>query len=107
MWHILYDASSAMDIGTLFQARNFLNARTVPASPMKDVNACEELLMKYLEALTITAFRTFLTTTDLCIIDTKDDQKNQKNMETILDSFVDTYIIPEVLNVSIYYTLFV
>lgn len=36
----------------------FLNARSVPKDPMKDVNACEELLVKYSEALIVTAFKT-------------------------------------------------
>ena len=36
IWDILYHPLSAMDTGTLFQARNFLNAKMVPASPIKD-----------------------------------------------------------------------
>ena len=45
-----------MDIGTLVQARNFLNARAVPASAMKDINASEDLFLKYSDALVLTAF---------------------------------------------------
>jgi len=40
----------------LYQARVFLNARSVPKDPMKDVNACEELIFKYSEALILSAF---------------------------------------------------
>ena len=36
IWDILYHPLSAMDTGTLFQARNFLNTKMVPASPIKD-----------------------------------------------------------------------
>lgn len=85
-----------MDIGTLFQARNFLNARTVPASPMKDINACEELILKYSEALIITAFDKFKNETNINIVDTKDEIKNKELMETILNAVVDVYILPEV-----------
>ena len=51
MWKILYSVKSASDIGTLYQARNFLNARNVPVDPTKDVNVCEEFLTKYDDAL--------------------------------------------------------
>ena len=77
IWRILYHPSSAMDTGTLFQARNFLNAKTVPASPMKDINACEDLLMKYSEALTIAAFHHFTAVLNISIKDTKDENKKQ------------------------------
>ena len=40
----------------MYQARNFLNARNVTSDPMKNINACEELLFKYSEALVIVAF---------------------------------------------------
>ena len=58
VWDVLYDPASSADVGTLFQARNFLNARNVKRDPMKCVNACEDLMMKYSEALIVTAFKT-------------------------------------------------
>ena len=64
-----------MDTVTLFQARNFLNAKTVPASPMKDINTCEDLLVKYSEALTIAALHRFTTVLNISIKDTKDEKK--------------------------------
>lgn len=71
IWDLLYDTSSTGDIGTLYQARTFLNARSVPSKPMKDVNACEELLLKYSEALIIAAFEDVLQTENLDIKDQK------------------------------------
>ena len=75
IWHIPYHSSSAMDTVTLFQARNFLNAKTVPASPMKDINTCEDLLVKYSEALTIAALHRFTAVLNISIKDTKDEKK--------------------------------
>ena len=64
-----------MDTVTLFQARNFLNAKTVPASPMKDINTCEDLFVKYSEALTIAALHRFTAVLNISIKDTKDEKK--------------------------------
>ena len=79
IWHILYHPSSAMDTGALFQARNFLNAKTVPASPTKNINACDDLLIKYSEALTIAAFHCFTAMLNISIKDTKDEKKQRIN----------------------------
>ena len=63
---------------------------------MKNINTCEALLMKYCEALTVSAFQNYLTQTKICINDTRNDETNKELMETILDDFVGRYIIPEV-----------
>ena len=63
-----------MDIDTLFQPRNFLNARAVPAFPLKDINASEDLLLKYLDALALITFDRYKKLTEM----------------------VEEYIIPEV-----------
>ena len=55
----MYDVQSTSDVGTLYQARTFLNARNVPKEPMKNANACEELLSKYSDSLLIVAFQTY------------------------------------------------
>ena len=78
IWHILYHPSSAMDTGALFQARSILNAKTVLASPMKDINACEYLLMKYSEALAIAAFHRFTAVLNISVKDTKDERTKQR-----------------------------
>ena len=51
------------------------NAKTVPASPMKDINTCEDLLVKYSEALTIAALHRFTAVLNISIKDTKDEKK--------------------------------
>ena len=79
VWHFLYHPSSAMDTGTLFQGRDFLNAKTVPASPMKDINACKDLLMKYSEALTIAEFHRFTAVINISIKDTKNGKNKTKS----------------------------
>ena len=96
IWHILYRPLSAMNTGILFQRRNFLNAETVPASPMKDINACEDLIMKYSEALIIAAFHHFTAVLNISIKDTKNEKQNKELMETILNIFVDEYVLTEV-----------
>ena len=54
-----------MDIDTLFQPRNFLNARAVPAFPLKDINASEDLLLKYLDALALITFDRYKKASDI------------------------------------------
>ena len=85
-----------MDIGTLFQARNFLNARAVPASPMKDINASEDLFLKYSNALVLTAFDKYKKARNIEITDRNDSSKNRALMDKILTEMVEEYIIPEV-----------
>ena len=63
---------------------------------MKDINPCEELSMKYCEALTVSAFQNYLTQTKICINDTRTEETNKELMETILDDFVGRYTIAEV-----------
>ena len=95
IWDILYQPLSAMDTGTFFQARNFLNAKMVAASPMKDINACEDLLLKYSETLPIAGFYHFTAVLNNSIKDNI-DEKNKELMETILNAFVDQYALPEI-----------
>ena len=85
-----------MDIGTLFQARNFLNARAVPASPMKDINASEDWFLKYSDALVLTAFDKYKKARNIEITDRNDSSKNRALMDKILTEMVEEYIIPEV-----------
>ena len=85
-----------MDIGTLFQARNFFNARAVPASSMKDINASEDVLLKYSDALVLTAFDRYKEANNMEITDRNDSIKNRPLMDKILTEMVEEYIIPEV-----------
>ena len=85
-----------MDIGTLFQARNFFNARAVPASSMKDINASEDALLKYSDALVLTAVDRYKEANNMEITDGNDSIKNRPLMDKILTEMVEEYIIPEV-----------
>ena len=85
-----------MDIGTLFQARNFLNDRAVSASHMKDINASEDLFLKYSDALVLTAFDKYKKARNIEITDRNDSSKNRALMDKILTEMVEEYIIPEV-----------
>ena len=85
-----------MDIGTLFQARNFLNTRTVPKSPMKDINACEDLLLKYADALTITAFRSYCEKNNIVLKDLQDNVISREYIDGVLNGFVEEFVVPKV-----------
>ena len=59
--------------------------------------------MKYFEALTVAAFQNYLTRTKICINDTRNEETNKELMETILDYFLETYIIPEVRLIAFHF----
>ena len=90
-----------MDIGTLFQARNFLNAKAVPKKPMKDINASEDLLLEYSDALLLAAFDDYIKTNKIDINDCNDTEKNKALLDKILDEMVESYIIPEVRSIHL------
>lgn len=56
----------------MYQARNFLNARNVSS----DVNACEEFLQKYSEALILSAYNHYCKNKDTVI-----DEANPQSFE--------------------------
>ena len=53
IWHHLYNTSSARDIGTLYQARNAINARNVTKDPHRNYYAASEFLDKVLKAYVV------------------------------------------------------
>lgn len=53
IWHHLYSTSSARDIGTLYQARNAINARNVTKDPHSNYYAASEFLDKVLKAYVV------------------------------------------------------
>ena len=53
IWHHLYNTSSARDIGTLYQARNAINARNVTKDPHSNYYAASEFLDKVLKAYVV------------------------------------------------------
>lgn len=50
VWKYLYKTNSQKDIGTLYAARNAINARNVTQDPRHNFYAAEELLNKYTES---------------------------------------------------------
>lgn len=90
MWSIFYDTKSATDIGTLYQARNFLNARNVTKEPMKCVNASEEMLLKYVEAILLAAYDLFLSNNNNIIA----SEQTKENYNKICDGMVTTFLMP-------------
>uniref|UniRef100_A0A7M5VF96 C2H2-type domain-containing protein n=3 Tax=Clytia hemisphaerica TaxID=252671 RepID=A0A7M5VF96_9CNID len=101
VWHFLYDASSSSDVGTLYQARNFLNARNVSKEPMKCVNACEELLNKYTEALTLAAFHEYIETNKIDLSKLKEPTaQNKESLKNVISKFVESYVIAETPDIA-------
>ena len=95
MWHILYNVGSSADIGTLFQARNFLNVRNVPENPIRDINASEELLLKYRESLLLAAYKHLRRTSNMDILDSGNDTKNGAIFDNLLSLLLNYYIFPK------------
>ena len=60
IWHHLYSAKSAKSIGTLFSARNIIEARNVTSDPKDNFYAASDLLEKYTDAYLITGALEFL-----------------------------------------------
>ena len=92
MWNTLYDVNSGKDIGTLYAAKNFLNAKNVPLDPMDNVDAAYDFFEQYTEALIVSAYD-----------EVKHDYQNsnsclpaeQENvMHSLLDKIVDEFAIP-------------
>ena len=58
IWKRLYDASSGMDGGTLYQLRNVINRRNITKTPTGNVTASEEYFLLVTEAHIVTAAMT-------------------------------------------------
>ena len=54
IWTLLYSTGSTADIGTLYAARNSINARNVTKDPGDNFYAASALLDKYTKALLVT-----------------------------------------------------
>jgi hypothetical protein len=92
VWNTLYNVNSGKDIGTLYAAKNFLNAKNVPLDPMDNVDAAYDFFEQYTEALIVSAYD-----------EVKHDYQNsnsclpaeQENvMHSLLDKIVDEFAIP-------------
>ena len=100
IWKHLYDASSAADTGTLYSARNYLQARSVTTNPMANINAAADLLQKYTTALVLVAAMDFFGLEDLAAEPTRHlfslDQHGdiKHHAECTMAAFVETYMLP-------------
>ena len=86
LFHLFYDEHSPGDVGTFYSARGHLNAVNVTAKPMADVDATYEFIEQFVEAQVIAMYREVKNNTPL--------PKTATDMEALLDTIVDTYIIP-------------
>ena len=62
---------------------------------MKDINASADLILKYSDALVLTAFDSYKKANNMEITDRNDSSKNRALMDKILTEMVE-YISPEV-----------
>ena len=100
LWHQFYNTKSSKDIGTLYSARNYLNARNVPADPMKDLNASEELMLKYTDCLVLCAAMEYFGMANLKDRPTKHRQEDTfqdilspiNYVQHVLGEIVDLYV---------------
>ena len=60
IWNRLYDTSSGMDVGTLFQLRNLINRRNIVKDPTSNVAASEDFILLVTEAHILSAAMTVL-----------------------------------------------
>ena len=91
---MLYVVSSGKDNGTIYAARNFLNAKNVPLDPMDNVDAAYEFLEEYTEALILSAYdqvKSNFQNLDNCL-----PAEQESTMHAILDKMVDDFAIPSV-----------
>ncbi|XP_072166071.1 uncharacterized protein [Diadema setosum] len=99
IWKTLYDPSSSADQGTLYAARNFLEARNVTSNPMKNINAAADVVEKFTVALVIAAALHYFgmsevngePTKNIFRLEEHGDQKNYA--ETVMTGFVNTYML--------------
>ena len=62
---------------------------------MENINACEELLLKYAEALLLTAFDQYITTHHVDLNASSDSHENEVKYHQILDGLVEGYVLTE------------
>eukprot|EP00112_Aurelia_sp_Birch-Aquarium-sp1_P016473 Seg3738.2 transcript_id=Seg3738.2/GoldUCD/mRNA.D3Y31 product="hypothetical protein" protein_id=Seg3738.2/GoldUCD/D3Y31 len=101
IWRLLFDKNSSGDIGTLYQAKNFLNAVNCPLDPMNDPDGAYDLLSNYIDALILScydAIKSKIKTTGLPV-------EQERICDEIVDEIVNTFAIteiPEVPNENAY-----
>ena len=99
IWKQLYtdDSKGCRDIGTLYAAKVFLKATDVRGKPLNCFYAFEELLDKYIKALTLAAAMDFFgmenTTCEATQNVKNADQSDEDYTMDVLGKIVDTYAI--------------
>ena len=91
VWRILFDKNSAGDIGTLYQAKNYLNAVNTPIEPMDNPDAAFDLLESYTDALVLTCYDEVShkqASSGLAL-------EQEKIKDDLLNSIVDGFAIPK------------
>ena len=92
-------AKASSDIGTMYVAKTFLGASNVPDDPIKDFYACEDLLLKYTEALILSAALIFFEMDGVKeepkVNLQSDDEDDAAYTQRVFGGIVDTYAIRE------------
>lgn len=103
IWKLLCKGNSHKDIGTLFAARNAINARNVTTDPHNNFYAADELLTKYSEAYFVAGALEYFgmqDSEDQPTINCFDLQnRNMENVVKVISKFIQEYFtfdIPEI-----------
>ncbi len=100
IWLHLYDTTSSGDKGTLYAARNFLEARKVTSDPMRNINAAADLISQYTVALVIAAAMEYFGLDAVSDHPTRNDFVYDKHKDrtpyvyNVLEEIVNNYAIP-------------
>ena len=92
VWHTLYDVNSGKDIGTLYAAKNFLNAENVPLDLMHNVDAAYDLFEQYTEAPILSAYdevKDHYLNINSCLL-----AEQKSVMHSLLDKIVGEFAFP-------------
>eukprot|EP00794_Sanderia_malayensis_P013248 gene13248-biopygen10567 len=92
IWRLMFDKNSSSNIGTLYQAKIFLNAVNAPLDPMDDPDAAYDLLSSYTDALVIACFEIVKSQTRT---ESALSWEQEENCNNILDLIVDNFALPE------------
>ena len=102
IWLHLYNTTSSGDKGTLYAARNFLEARRITSDPMRNINAAADLISQYTTALVIAASMKYFG------IDSVNDQPTRNQFQfgvhpdrshyvnMVLEDIVNKYALPSI-----------
>lgn len=93
MYKILYERNSSGDIGTLYQARNFLHAINSPHHPMDDPDAAIDFIEKYTISLILACYKT--SESCLGVEEPRLKHEKEQTMEKILSHITDKYALPQ------------